>query len=79
MDIQDIRAALPVLSHCVYLNTGTAGPLPQNTLQVLQQEVGTEGQYGRINPAGSLSLKSALLGCANVWLFFCMRMKMKSP
>ena len=36
MDIQKIRAAIPVLSNCNYLNTGTAGPLPQKTLDALQ-------------------------------------------
>ena len=60
MDIQKIRAAIPVLSNCNYLNTGTAGPLPQKTLDALQAGIEEEGQSGRIKPDGFIMLKERL-------------------
>ncbi len=72
--IEMIRAALPVVTRAVYLNTGTNGPLPRRAYDALLDYARVEFENGRIGqPAfdrllGVLSetrdLVAELLGCA---------------
>jgi L-cysteine/cystine lyase len=48
--LQAVRAALPVLAHAVYGNTGTAGPLPEAAADALQDALAVEVSRGRIGP-----------------------------
>jgi L-cysteine/cystine lyase len=47
VNIAEIRAALPVLEHVAYLNTGTFGPLPRRTADVIAAEQVAELERGR--------------------------------
>jgi L-cysteine/cystine lyase len=72
--IEMIRAAMPVVTRAVYLNTGTNGPLPRRAYDALLDYARIEFENGRIGqPAfdrllGVLSetrdLVAELLGCA---------------
>jgi L-cysteine/cystine lyase len=46
---ESLRSQLPVLSKCVYLNTGTAGPIPQLAANAMAAEADYELQQGRGN------------------------------
>ncbi len=46
--LEAIRAQLPALTHGTYLNTGTAGPLPQAAATALRESVLWEYEQGRI-------------------------------
>lgn len=48
LDIRTIRAALPAVSHHVYLNTGTYGPLPDAVRAAMEAHVERAHQEGRI-------------------------------
>ena len=45
--VAELRAELPVLDQCVYLNTGTAGPLPARTVDAMADGVEWERNNGR--------------------------------
>lgn len=47
--ITGIRSELPAVTDCVYLNTGTCGPLPRSTVAAIQAEVEHELLHGRID------------------------------
>jgi len=49
--LRAIRHQLPALRHGVYLNTGTAGPLPEPAADALQETFAHELAQGRIDPA----------------------------
>lgn len=51
MNLADIRAELPVLERLSYLNTGTFGPLPRRTAEVMVAEQLTELEHGRSGAA----------------------------
>lgn len=53
--LQDIRSALPALSHAMYGNTGTAGPLPEAAADALQDAFAAEVARGRITPGAWVS------------------------
>ena len=46
-----IRAALPATRSCVYLNTGTCGPIPEPAFASMQAAARDEYEQGRIGPA----------------------------
>lgn len=48
--LRAIREALPALSRATYLNTGTAGPLPEAAADALQDAFAAEVARGRIGP-----------------------------
>ncbi len=48
--VRTIRSQLPALDHAVYLNTGTAGPLPEEAADALQDAFAAEVSHGRIGP-----------------------------
>lgn len=48
LDIRTIRAALPAVSHHVYLNTGTYGPLPDAVRAAMEAHVERAHHEGRI-------------------------------
>jgi L-cysteine/cystine lyase len=52
LDVDAVRSSLPVTRQLAYLNTGTAGPLPAPTIDVLVEAAKAEAEMGRINPAG---------------------------
>lgn len=47
MNLTDIRSELPVLERLSYLNTGTFGPLPRRTTEVMVAEQLAELEHGR--------------------------------
>ena len=49
MEIERIRAAIPALSRCIYLNTGTFGPLPAPVAEEIRRV------YGEIEALGTFS------------------------
>jgi len=49
--LQELRRELPTLADHVYLNTGTAGPLPRRTARVMTEELERELSLGRGNLA----------------------------
>lgn len=51
MNLADIRAELPVLERLSYLNTGTFGPLPRRTAEVMVAEQLNELEHGRSGAA----------------------------
>ena len=51
MNVAAIRAALPVLEHVAYLNTGTFGPLPLPTAEAMAAEQQGELEGGRSGAA----------------------------
>ena len=52
IDVEAARAQLPVTEVLAYLNTGTAGPLPLATANVMRQAAKAELLEGRIGMAG---------------------------
>jgi L-cysteine/cystine lyase len=58
--LQGIRADLPATEAFAYLNTGTAGPLPRPSAEVLRAEVQAELEQGRIVQAGFERLMTAI-------------------
>ncbi|HEY8738957.1 MAG TPA: hypothetical protein VIO62_18180, partial [Candidatus Dormibacteraeota bacterium] len=52
LDVDAIRRSLPVTQRLTYLNTGTAGPLPAPTVDVLAEAAKAEAERGRISPEG---------------------------
>jgi len=51
VNLADIRAELPVLERLSYLNTGTFGPIPRRTAEVMVAEQLTELEHGRSGAA----------------------------
>lgn len=51
MNLAHVRAELPVLERLSYLNTGTFGPLPRRTVEVMVAEQLTELEHGRSGAA----------------------------
>jgi len=49
--IERIRQEMPATRSCVYLNTGTFGPLPTCAFQIMQQQMQDELQTGRLGMA----------------------------
>lgn len=49
--IENIRRELPATASRLYLNTGTFGPLPACSVQVMQQQMQSELQDGRLGAA----------------------------
>ncbi len=49
--VAEIRAALPVVQEKVFLNTGTAGPLPRTVLTAMKEALQQQAQGGRIDGA----------------------------
>lgn len=50
MDLSAIRAGLPVLERCAYLNAGSFGPLPRRTAEAMKRRLQrdlTEGRSGK--------------------------------
>ena len=47
MNLDAIRAELPVLERCAFLNTGTFGPLPRASVAAQLAQVGRELAEGR--------------------------------
>ena len=47
MNLQAIRAELPVLEHAAYLNAGTFGPLPRRTAEAMAGQTSAELATGR--------------------------------
>lgn len=48
--VQDIRAEIPSTTTRIYLNTGTFGPLPQRSVQTVQERYNRELYEGRLAP-----------------------------
>jgi L-cysteine/cystine lyase len=51
MNLAEIRTELPVLERVAYLNTGTFGPLPRRTTEMMVAEHLTELEHGRSGAA----------------------------
>ncbi|HEX5468134.1 MAG TPA: aminotransferase class V-fold PLP-dependent enzyme [Gaiellaceae bacterium] len=47
MDVEAIRAELPVLERLAYLNAGTNGPLPRRTVEAMCSALGSDLEEGR--------------------------------
>ena len=60
VDLDQIRAQLPSTRNAVYLNTGTCGPLPLRTAQLMAAEAEAEVQAGRIAPDGFPRLRERI-------------------
>ena len=48
MNLDAVRAELPVLEHCAFLNAGTFGPLPRASVEAQLAQLGRERAEGRI-------------------------------
>ena len=48
MNLEAIRAELPVLERIAYLNSGTFGPLPRRTFEAMQSRERAELEHGRV-------------------------------
>jgi L-cysteine/cystine lyase len=55
LDLQAVRAQLPVTQRIAYLNTGTAGPLPASTAAAMEKSAASELADGRIGMDGFLT------------------------
>src|ERR1700730_4085087 len=51
-DLDAVRGSLPVTQRVVYLNTGTAGPLPAPAVAAMAEAAKLEAETGRIGHAG---------------------------
>lgn len=51
LDLASLRAAIPALAQCVYLNTGTFGPLPTPVADELRRVYGRIEQEGTFAPS----------------------------
>ncbi|MEP7104522.1 MAG: aminotransferase class V-fold PLP-dependent enzyme [Chloroflexota bacterium] len=60
VDLDEIRAQLPSTRNAVYLNTGTCGPLPLRTAQLMAAEAEAEVLTGRIAPDGFPRLRERI-------------------
>ena len=49
-DLRAIRDQLPAVRHAVYMNTGTAGPLPEEAADALGEAFAAQVARGRIDP-----------------------------
>jgi L-cysteine/cystine lyase len=47
VNLEAVRTELPVLEHAAYLNTGTFGPLPRRTAEVMAGQISSELATGR--------------------------------
>lgn len=47
MDLSAVRAELPVLARCAYLNAGTFGPLPGRTIEAMERRLRRDLEEGR--------------------------------
>ena len=47
MDLDAVRAGLPVLDRVAYLNAGTNGPLPRRTVEAMQATLARDLEQGR--------------------------------
>lgn len=56
--VAEARAELPVLADCLYLNSGTAGPIPLRSAKALEEEAAYELAHGR----GNFATMGRLLG-----------------
>ncbi|HKA66558.1 MAG TPA: aminotransferase V, partial [Solirubrobacterales bacterium] len=56
LDVDAVRASLPVTQRLAYLNTGTAGPLPRATIEAQAEAAKREAEEGRIGHDGFLRL-----------------------
>jgi len=52
LDVEAVRRSLPVTDRIAYLNTGTAGSLPQAAIDALAEEATAEALQGRIGHDG---------------------------
>src|SRR5689334_6933316 len=71
--LDQLRALLPVTEHCIYLQTGSLGPLSRPTLQAIQAAEELAAHEGPAAPDGLLPLveaseaaRVALAGLLNV-------------
>ena len=48
MNVDAVRAELPVLSRVAYLNTGTFGPLPRRVVEAMEARLESELAEGRV-------------------------------
>src|SRR4051794_37032477 len=58
--LRSVRAALPSVERQLYLNTGTAGPMPRSAAEVLVAEVQRELEEGRAELGAFIRLLDAL-------------------
>src|SRR5260221_8369189 len=56
LDVDAVRASLPVTQRLAYLNTGTACPLPRATIEAQAEAAKREAEEGRIGHDGFLRL-----------------------
>ena len=61
LDVDAIRASLPVTERLAYLNTGTAGPLPQPAVDAEAEAAKREATEGRIGHDGFMRLFDRLI------------------
>ena len=47
MDLDAVRAELPVLDRFAYLNAGTNGPLPRRTVEAMEASLARDLEQGR--------------------------------
>jgi L-cysteine/cystine lyase len=58
--VEKLRAEMPVLRQVAYLNTGSAGPLPQTCLDAMAQAAEDDFRRGRASIPGFYKLKERL-------------------
>src|SRR5216684_278187 len=61
LDVDAVRASLPVTERLAYLNTGTAGPLPQAAIDAQAEAATREAEEGRIGHDGFQRLFDRLI------------------
>lgn len=61
-DVESVRRQLPATGRIAYLNTGTAGPLPQPAIDAMAAGAGEEAALGRIGHEGWEKLFDELTG-----------------
>lgn len=49
---QRVRQAMPATTSCIYLNTGTFGPIPNCVIEAMQERMQEEWQQGRLGTHG---------------------------
>jgi L-cysteine/cystine lyase len=62
LDVEAVRAQLPVTALTAYLNTGTAGPWPTPVVEAIEHALRREQALGRASPSGLPDFRPLLRG-----------------
>jgi L-cysteine/cystine lyase len=61
LDVEAVRAQLPVTTTTAYLNTGTAGPWPTPVVEAIERALRREQALGRASPSGLPDFRPVLV------------------